>query len=229
MKPQDREWRHMQVEALYKARFGLEGELKKKNAIWQVLCRDFFQRYVYETDTVVDVASGYCEFINNIRAKEKVAVDLNPGAKSFAGRDVTFVCESCLSAKVYERGDIDVFFVSNLLEHLDSKEQVFQLLASCFKSLRSGGRLLILQPNIKFVGPAYWDFLDHKLPLTDQSLVEGLTACGFEIEQVIPRFLPYTTKGKMPQHPFFVAWYLRCLPFSGWFLGKQSFIVARKR
>ncbi len=29
--------------------------------------------------------------------------------------------------------------------------------------------MLVLQPNIRYVGGAYWDFLDHHLPLTDRT------------------------------------------------------------
>lgn len=218
----------MELESIYKTRFGLERELARKNQIWQVLCKDFFQRYIRESDTVVDLAAGYCEFINNIRAKKKVAIDLNPASKAFVGPGVDFVCGSCLTPGTFKNESSDVFFISNFLEHLDSKEQVFQLLASCFGALKPGGRVLILQPNIALVGSAYWDFFDHKLPFTDQSLAEGLMSCGFQISSVVRRFLPYTTKGKMPTHPLLVSWYLRCLPLSGWLLGKQTFMAAVK-
>ncbi len=221
-------YRNMQIETLYQVRFGSEEDLKAKSRIWKVLCQLFFQRYIREGDTVIDLASGYCEFINHIQARKKIAVDVNQQGRSFVHPDVEFICNSCLSPEVFNRSDVDVFFMSNLLEHLDSKEQVFQLFSSCHKALRKGGRLLIMQPNIRFVGAAYWDFFDHKLPFTDKSLVEGLITAGFEIERVIPRFFPYTTKGRLPKHPFLVAWYLRCLPFSGWLLGKQSFVAARK-
>ena len=61
--------------ALYRNRFPQQ-ELERKAAIWDVLCRHYFQRFVPPGATVVDLACGYGEFINHIDAGEKVAVDL---------------------------------------------------------------------------------------------------------------------------------------------------------
>jgi len=69
-----------------------------------------------------------------------------------------------------------------------------------------------MQPNIKYVKGAYWDFFDHITPLTESSMCEALEMAGFRIKKVIPRFLPYTTKSRIPQHPFLVWMYLKC-PF----------------
>jgi hypothetical protein len=49
----------------------------------------------------------------------------------------------------------------------------------------------------------------------------------YEIERLIPRFLPYTTRSRLPQHPAFVALYL-AVPFVWRILGKQFLVVARK-
>jgi len=93
--------------------------------------------------------------------------------------------------------------------------------------LRPGGKLIILQPNFRLLGAAYFDFIDHKTILTDKSLEEALNIVGFAIERKIIRFLPYTTKSRIPQTPMLVRFYLwfRLL----WFLmGKQSLFVALK-
>jgi general stress protein 26 len=60
-----KETTELDVARIYKARFSPE-ERAKKEAIWRVLCSDFFQQYVKPDDTVLDVGAGYCEFINNI-------------------------------------------------------------------------------------------------------------------------------------------------------------------
>ena len=56
-------------------------------------------------------------------------------------------------------------FMSNYLEHLPISRRGHR--ASCGRSrhglLRPGGRVIVLQPNIRFVGGAYWDFIDHKV------------------------------------------------------------------
>ena len=78
-----------QLSDLYRIRFAKE-TLPRKNAIWKILCSDFFSKYVKESDTVLDIACGYGEFINNIEAKEKLAIDLNPDAKGYLNKDISF-------------------------------------------------------------------------------------------------------------------------------------------
>ena len=74
---------------LYKIRF-TEEQLPRKNAIWQVICKHFLQKLISPTSTVVDIACGYGEFINNIIAKRKIAVDLNPDTRKFLNSDIEF-------------------------------------------------------------------------------------------------------------------------------------------
>jgi len=54
-----------------------------------------------------------------------------------------------------------------------------------------------------------------------------LQQSGFEIEKVIPRFLPYTTKSALPTHPFLIKAYLK-MPIFWPLLGKQFLVTARK-
>jgi len=84
-----------------------------------------------------------------------------------------------------------------------------------------------MQPNVRFVGPAFWDFFDHRLPLTEKGMAEALGVAGFEIEELRPRFLPYTTKGRLPSRPLLLKLYLR-LPLAHRLLGQQMFVVARR-
>lgn len=214
------------MEVLYAKRFP-EAELRMKQDVWQVLCTRFFSKFVKPTDTVVDIGAGYCEFINNIHAARKIAVDLNPDVRRFAGADVEVINDSCTAMVHLESGSADVVFMSNFLEHLPNKDLVLQTFRESFRVLRTGGRVIILQPNIRFVPGEYWDFFDHHTPLTERSLVEGLQLAGFTPTEVIARFLPYTTKSRLPKAPWTVALYL-AMPFVWPLFGKQSLVVARK-
>ena len=73
----------------------------------------------------------------------------------------------------------------------------------------------------------YWDFYDYYLPLSHLSLEEGLVQADYEIERLVARFLPYTTRSPLPQHPSFVALYL-AVPLAWRIFGKQFLVVARK-
>jgi ubiquinone/menaquinone biosynthesis C-methylase UbiE len=208
---------------LYEARFDKEAQIKK-NQIWKVLCADFFQKFVKRTDTVVDIGAGYCEFINHIQCSHKIAVDLNPDVAERANADIKVINESCTQISSLASNSVDCVFMSNFLEHLPSKELVLSTLRESQRILKPGGRVMILQPNIRFLPGEYWDYFDHHTALTDRSLAEALVLAGFEVSVCIPRFLPYTTKSRLPQSPWLVALYLR-LPFFWRFLGKQAFLV----
>lgn len=225
----------MDVQKLYNQRFEGNKAMANKNAIWNILCAHFLQKYVSPEAMVVDIAAGYCEFINNIKAREKIAFDLNPDIKLFADETVQiynrsfFEMEECLAER-----KTDIIFASNIFEHLRSKEEVITAIQQCAKILKSsnaqepGGKLLILQPNIKYTKGAYWDFIDHKVPLTDKALIEAGKMCGLKTILNIPRFLPYTTKSHVPQHPFLIWLYLKFMPVSGWVMGQQSFLIMEK-
>jgi hypothetical protein len=47
---------------LYRQRF-LSKDRAAKGQVWQVLCSQFFSRYIAPTDSVIDIGAGYCEFI----------------------------------------------------------------------------------------------------------------------------------------------------------------------
>ncbi len=215
-----------ELSALYRHRFP-EEELARKAAIWKVLCEHFFQRYVAPDAAVIDLACGYGEFINHIRAGEKIAVDLNADARSRLDGDVRFEQIGALELAALGRDRADAVFTSNFLEHLPDRSALEQLLDQVLEVLRPGGRFLVLGPNLRYLPGAYWDFYDHTLGLTHGSLCEVLALKGFRIETCIDRFLPYTTRGALPTHPALVRAYLAVPPV--WrLLGKQFFIVAQK-
>ena len=211
---------------LYDQRFDPE-ERAAKARIWEVLCADFFQRYVGAGDTVLDIGAGFCEFINHIRCATKYALDANEHVRLTAGPDVRVHIGPSHDLSWLGTGSVDVVFASNFFEHMTTKDLLLATLREAERVLRPGGRILILQPNIRYTYKEYWDFFDHHLALSHLSMVEALHLAGFEPTEVRPRFLPYTTKSALPQWPVLVRAYLR-FPLAQRLLGKQMFIVARK-
>ena len=151
-----------QLSDLYRIRFAKE-TLPRKNAIWKILCSDFFSKYVKESDTVLDIACGYGEFINNIEAKEKLAIDLNPDAKGYLNKDISFELCSANDLKHKIKGKADIAFTSNFLEHLPDKNTLNEILDGIMVALKPGGKYLILGPNLRYLPGLYWDFFDHHL------------------------------------------------------------------
>lgn len=213
------------LETLYKHRFSAQERIRK-DQIWQALCEGYFQRFIAPTDTVLDIACGQGEFIRHIRCQHKIAVDLNREVEATLGPEIRFLCTSADHLSGVDTGTVDCCFVSNFFEHLESKQQMDAVLQEMHRVLKPGGRVLCMQPNILYEPGRYWDFYDHVLPLSHRSAAEGFAKNGFEIEKIVDRFVPFTTKSKLPTHPFFVRAYL-ALPFVWRFLGGQFVIVAR--
>lgn len=221
-----RQYINKTTEKLYEVRFS-ESDREIKNKLWKVLCSDFLQSFIPKNAIVVDLAAGYCEFINNIVCKKKIAVDLNPATKKYANEDIKVINISALHLPKNLSGKIDVVFCGCFLEHLPSKEDVFQLFKEVLRILKPGGRFIILNPNIRFSTSDYWDFFDHLLPISDRSAVEGLELAGFKVIKVVPKFVPNTTKDKLPKSPLLLKIYLR-LPFLFQIFGRQMLIIAQK-
>jgi SAM-dependent methyltransferase len=217
----------LSLDSLYTTRFP-EADRPAKDAIWRVLCPHFFQRYVGANDVVMDVGAGFGEFLRHIRCGARIAVDIErlSGRSLPPGTREVFTPSDRLSSQV-PPASVDVVFCSNFFEHLPDTATFLATLREIFAVLRPGGRLLALQPNIRYVGGAYWDFVDHHLPLTHVTLAEAAGSVGFEVVEVIPRFLPYTTRSRIPQAPWLVRLYLAVPPI--WrIMGQQSWFVARK-
>ncbi|MEH2235902.1 class I SAM-dependent methyltransferase [Nostoc sp.] len=215
------------LKKLYSNRFDHQ-QRRAKIALWKTLIEEFLQKYVENNSITLDIGGGYCEFINNIQARKKYLIDLNPDSKNFANPDVNVLNLDILNLteqkKITER--FDKIFVSNFFEHLSNKEELIEVLLFCFNYLKPGGAILIIQPNFKYSMKEYYDFIDHQLPITHLSLQELLHTLGFKIDVLIPRFLPYSTKGR-PGSPNLLKLYLK-LPFLWNFLGGQMFIKATK-
>ena len=176
---------------------------------------------------VVDIACDLGYFIRNVHAAERWATDIRDVAATLPP-DVHFVRARGLElADVVPPESFDLAFFSNYLEHLASTEAVLQQIRVAFALLKPGGRVLILQPNIRLIGGSYWDFIDHQTALTEKSLAEAATMAGFRTKQVITRFMPYTTKSRLPQHPLLVRAYLSFPPL-WWLMGKQTLYLGEK-
>jgi SAM-dependent methyltransferase len=219
MKTQD------ELKSMYIRRFSGKEEYRRK--VWSILVSDWFQRYIPDAGTVLDLGCGHGEFVNNLKGRIRYAMDLNPDSGRHLDADVRWFQQDCSKQWPLTDNALDLVFTSNFFEHLPHKPNLLATLIEAHRCIRPGGRLIALGPNIKYVGGAYWDFWDHHLPLTEASLVEALQTAGFKLERVVPRFLPYSMS-EGPRYPlFFLRLYLR-LPFAWRFFGRQFLIVAYK-
>ena len=209
----------------YDVRFAPLAEYR--DAVWKVLVRRFFQPYVPESATVLDLGCGWGDFIRNVRARRRIAMDLNPDAPAHVGPDVEMILQDCTERWGLADDSLDLVFTSNFFEHLPSKDALRRTLLEARRCLRPGGRLICLGPNIRHLPGAYWDFWDHFLPLTEKSLAEGLVLAGFTVERAVDRFLPYSMSQGFTPPVQLVSLYLSLPPLWRVF-GRQFLVIAAK-
>lgn len=217
---------------LYSNRFS-DLEYQTRMHTWKTLCNEFLNKFISPDSIVLDVGTGDGHFIRNINCKEKLAVDLDPKSKILEEENVKVFLIPATEMHTTINQKVDVIFMSNFLEHLPNKRILLEVLSSAYQLLSENGKIIILQPNVKYVGPAYWDYIDHHISLTEKSLVEALEVNNFKIQHLIPRFLPYTVKSKVGRiagnrlTSKLVSFYLKT-PLLWKIFGKQTLAIATK-
>jgi len=210
---------------IYEKRFS--GHENYRNRVWKILVNEFFCKWIKSTDEILDLGCGYGEFINHAKSKVRHAMDLNPKSKSLLDKEIIFHQQDCSESWKIDQNSLDLVFTSNFFEHLPNKEALDRTIGEIKKVLKPGGRLIAMGPNISVLKGLYWDFWDHHVALSDQSLCELLEIHDFRIEYSESKFLPYNMVRVKERPLFMVSLYLR-FPISWKLLGKQFLIVARK-
>jgi SAM-dependent methyltransferase len=212
--------------AIYERRFA--GKEQYRARVWEVLVSRVFQPEIPENASVLDLGCGYGEFINNVRAARRFAMDKNQTARAKLAAGIEFLEQDCTQPWPMPDGSLDVVFSSNFFEHLESKAALALTLGRAWRALRKGGTLIAMGPNIRYLPGAYWDFIDHNIALSDRSVVEAMEIAGFSRRRVVDRFVPYTMSESERSAPaFLVDLYLR-MPFVWRFFGKQFLVFMQK-
>lgn len=210
---------------IYRRRF--EEDVQFRIEMYNVLCKHFFQKYIPHDATILEIGAGYCEFINAIQAKRKIAIDVNPDTRTYADDSVEVIITQSTQLDFIGSESVDRVFVNNFFEHI-TKPDIVKTLEELHRILKMGGEILVLQPNIRYCTSDYWMFFDHITPLDDRSMTEALEIAGFSVVECIPRFLPYSTKSRLPKSLIGLKFYLSA-PVLWKLIGKQAFIRAEKQ
>lgn len=215
----------MNFDRIYEYRF--QGvDLEKKRVIWKEIANFIYKR-TGQPESVLDPAGGMCEFINAVPSKERYAVDINgPFLDQHAAPEVNKIIGDVREVELPEN-KFELVFISNFLEHLQSQDEVADLLEKLYKAIKPGGMIAIMGPNFKYTARNYFDFADHTVILSELGLAEHVYGAGFEIAKVHPRFLPLSFRGRLPVNRFLARTYLG-MPFAWRFFGKQFLVFGRK-
>ena len=197
----------------------------RRDAVWKALWRYYFRHQIRATDSVLDLGAGYGDFINNVVASRRVAIDLWPGFEAHLDTAVDAIVGPVSDLSKIADGSIDYAFASNLFEHI-SQDEFAATLAGLRAKLSPDGSLTILQPNYRYAYREYFDDFTHVSIYSHVSLCDFLAANGFEAVEVQPRFLPLTVKSRMPTWGPLIRLYLAS-PVKP--LGKQMLVRARPK
>ncbi|MFH1541429.1 MAG: methyltransferase domain-containing protein [Elusimicrobiota bacterium] len=195
---------------------------KSRKSIWKAIC-EYLQREIPNTSTIVELGAGYCDFINQIVANKKYALDSNPKVKNFCSNEVLFLNSEVTNIDI-PNNTVDVVFASNLLEHLND-EEIDLLFIQLDRVLKKGGKLILLQPNYYYCYREYWDDYTHKKAFSHISLSDLLISRKYVIKLVKKHFIPFSFKSSIPKSYFLTKIYL-FLPWKP--MAKQMLIIAQK-
>ena len=198
---------------------------ERRDTVWKALWRYYFRALVPEDGCVLDLGCGYGEFINNVVARHRIGLDMWEGMPAHLAPGVEALVGSVTDLGRIEDGSVDFAFASNLFEHV-TQADFAAVLAALSAKLSARGTLNILQPNYRFAYREYFDDYTHISVYSHISIADFLTANGYEVVEVRPRFLPLTVKSRLPVSPFLIGLYLKS-PFKP--MGKQMLIRARPR
>ena len=196
----------------------------RREVLWRALWKYYFSTRIAPSDCVLELGCGYAHFINNVRARRRIAVDSWPGFREHLTAGVEGRVGNVADLTFLEDHSVDFVFASNLFEHL-TQEEFRAVLQQLRRKLTPAGKAVVLQPNYRYAYKEYFDDYTHVTVYSHHSLCDFLGANGYEILECAPRFMPLTVKDRrMIVWGPLVGLYLR-LPVKP--LGKQMLVVAR--
>lgn len=199
--------------------------LEKRSVVWKEIVRYLESRFEMG-DSILEVGCGYGDFISNVKAPNRFAVDLDDSMGKYLPKDVVFKASSIVEIeKLFAKESMSFIFSSNLLEHL-SRNEIDRFFETAHSLLRPNGLLGIMMPNYKRAFREYFDDYTHVTPISDIGLADWLAASGYTKLYLHPGFMPFSVKDSwIPITPFLVFMWLRS-PLKP--RGKQMLIIVRK-
>jgi hypothetical protein len=216
--------RGIDLKRLYEFRFRGVDQTSRQEA-WNEIAPYLWNRMGRPT-RLLDPAGGRGEFVNALPTTESWLVDIADYPGRVLASNVKLLLGDIFTVDL-PREYFEGVFASNVLEHFPTPDSIASFLARMHQSLARNGVIAIMGPNYKYCANEYFDCADHVLALTHVAVEEHLFAAGFEPIEVIPRFLPYSFRSRLPSSPALVRAYLRSRPL--WSLAGKQFLVLGRR
>ena len=94
----------------------------RRDVVWQSLWRYRFSAMVRPDDCLLDLGAGYCNFINCVVARRRIAIDSREGFPAYLAPGIEHKVGSATNLDFLDDGAVDCAFASNLFEHLTKDE-----------------------------------------------------------------------------------------------------------
>lgn len=215
----------MNYQRLYEYRFrGIDQD--SRTEVWKEIAPHIHTE-LGKPGRVLDPAAGRGEFINAVPAQERWAVDQVAYEEGTHDEQVQVIVSDIFDADL-PADYFDGVFVSNFMEHLPDQETASAFLERMASVLRPGGRIAVMGPNFRYTVDEYFDCADHTLIFTHVAMAKHLYTAGFEPIRIVPRFLPYSFRGKLPPSRALTRLYLKT-PAAWRLLGKQFLLIGERR
>lgn len=208
----------------YSSYIGRYPFLRYRRAVWREIIR-YVVKDAGPVDTLIELGTGYGDFITQYPARQKLAYDLNPAMRAFIGPDVVFYPESADMIRLLPEASVDLVFASNFLEHLDAPA-LDRLLPLIRRVLRPGGRFILIQPNYRRCADRYFEDDTHETIFSDDDIGPFLAGYGLDVVKLVPGLQPFSMKSRVPKWPILVRLYLAS-PLKP--LAAQLYVVAERK
>lgn len=214
----------MNYQRLYEYRFR-DIDQTAREGVWTEIAAHVYGE-LGRPSKVLDPAAGRGEFINKVPARERWAVDRVAYEEGTHAPGTRVIVSDIFDVDL-PLEHFDGVWVSNFLEHLPTQEAVASFVERMYSVVAPRGRIAVMGPNFRFCADEYFDCADHTLALTHVAIAEHLYAAGFEPVKVVPRYLPYSFRGRLPPSAALTRRYLQ-MPVMWRLLGKQFLVIARR-
>lgn len=146
-----------------------------------IITARFFQQYVNATDAVLDFGCGGAFVLANLRAADKIGVELNPIAREVAKGNGVPVVESL---DAVQAGSIDVAISNHCVEHVPHP---IAALSGIRRTMKSNGRFVLVVPLDDWRVQKDFSALDidhHLHTWTPRLLANTLSESGFKVVRI---------------------------------------------
>lgn len=199
----------------------------KRTIVWQEICRYLNQHHIPPSARVLELGCGYGDFIGNISASFRAAVEYDRFFSSYleqhAGVEALWGDALEVLPQLPDHS-FEVVFASNFFEHF-GRDDIRALTGEVLRILAPKGRLVVIQPNFRLCASGYFDDWTHITVFSHISFCDFLAAHGFEVTHCQKGFLPFSFKSRLPVSRLATRWYLKS-PVKP--LAAQFLVVAEK-